>query len=126
MSSMILQCVNIMIQGFETHPYLYQNHQNQRFFGGAIFFYRSSCSRVLNSLYIQLGTFILCSILFQVATVAIEKVYMYNNTSVVQDEVLAHRLGLVPLNVPPHLFNFVDFKTSGEFQDIIYPNEWSS
>ncbi|KAF2348635.1 DNA-directed RNA polymerase insert domain [Trinorchestia longiramus] len=45
-------------------------------------------------------------VLAEVATVAIEKVYMYKNTSVVQDEVLAHRIGLVPLNVPPHLFNF--------------------
>ena len=28
---------------------------------------------------------------------AIEKVYVWNNTSIIQDEVLAHRLGLVPL-----------------------------
>ena len=28
---------------------------------------------------------------------AIEKVYMYNNTSIIQDEVLSHRLGLIPL-----------------------------
>lgn len=37
---------------------------------------------------------------------AIEKVYMYNNTSIVQDEVLAHRLGLVPLKVDPRFFEF--------------------
>ena len=42
----------------------------------------------------------------QVATMAIEKVYMYNNTSIVQDEVLAHRLGLVPLKVDPRYFEF--------------------
>lgn len=28
---------------------------------------------------------------------AIEKVYIANNTSIVQDEVLAHRLGLIPI-----------------------------
>ena len=37
---------------------------------------------------------------------AIEKVYVYNNTSVIQDEVLAHRLGLLPLKANPHLFKF--------------------
>ena len=35
---------------------------------------------------------------------AIEKVHMYNNTSLVQDEVLAHRIGLVPLNADPKFF----------------------
>ncbi|KAI5455008.1 DNA-directed RNA polymerase core subunit rpc40 [Naganishia albida] len=37
----------------------------------------------------------------EVPTVAIENVYVYNNTSIVQDEVLAHRLGLVPIKVDP-------------------------
>ncbi len=37
---------------------------------------------------------------------AIEKVYVYNNTSVIQDEVLAHRLGLLPLKANPNLFKF--------------------
>uniref|UniRef100_A0A2P2I3H8 DNA-directed RNA polymerases I and III subunit RPAC1-like n=2 Tax=Hirondellea gigas TaxID=1518452 RepID=A0A2P2I3H8_9CRUS len=45
-------------------------------------------------------------ILAEVATMAIEKVHMYNNTSIVQDEVLAHRIGLVPLSISPHFFNF--------------------
>lgn len=35
----------------------------------------------------------------QVPTMAIEKVYIANNTSIVQDEVLAHRLGLIPIKV---------------------------
>lgn len=38
---------------------------------------------------------------------AIEKVFIANNTSVVQDEVLAHRLGLVPLRVDPRHFNYM-------------------
>jgi DNA-directed RNA polymerases I and III subunit RPAC1 len=36
-------------------------------------------------------------LLAEVPTLAIEKVYVQNNTSVIADEVLAHRLGLVPL-----------------------------
>ncbi|KAK7691395.1 hypothetical protein QCA50_004794 [Cerrena zonata] len=39
----------------------------------------------------------------EVPTVAIEHVYVWNNTSVIQDEVLAHRIGLVPLNVDPSM-----------------------
>lgn len=36
-------------------------------------------------------------LLAEVPTLAIETVYVSNNTSIVQDEVLSHRLGLVPL-----------------------------
>ena len=39
----------------------------------------------------------------QVPTVAIEYVYVWNNTSVMVDEVFSHRLGLIPLNVDPAL-----------------------
>jgi DNA-directed RNA polymerase, alpha subunit/40 kD subunit len=41
----------------------------------------------------------------EVPTVAIEHVYMWNNSSIVHDEVLAHRLGLIPINVDPRLFD---------------------
>ncbi|KZV87853.1 hypothetical protein EXIGLDRAFT_723268 [Exidia glandulosa HHB12029] len=37
----------------------------------------------------------------EVPTIAIEHVYVWNNTSVIHDEVLAQRLGLVPLDVDP-------------------------
>lgn len=37
---------------------------------------------------------------------AIERVYIANNTSIVQDEVLAHRLGLVPIQADPRLFEY--------------------
>ena len=37
---------------------------------------------------------------------AIEKVYFLNNTSVIHDEILAHRLGLVPIFADPKKFNF--------------------
>lgn len=42
----------------------------------------------------------------QVPTMAIEKVYIANNTSVIQDEVLAHRLGLLPIKADPRLFYY--------------------
>ncbi|CAG0889752.1 unnamed protein product [Cyprideis torosa] len=45
-------------------------------------------------------------LLSNVPSMAIEKVYMYNNTSVIQDEVLSHRLGLIPLKADARLFEF--------------------
>jgi len=45
-------------------------------------------------------------LLAEVPSVAIETVWLYNNTSMIQDEVLALRLGLVPLNVDPRLLDF--------------------
>ncbi|KAJ4948793.1 DNA-directed RNA polymerases I and III subunit RPAC1 isoform X1 [Gymnodraco acuticeps] len=47
-------------------------------------------------------------LLAEVPTMAIEKVFIYNNTSIVQDEVLAHRLGLVPIKADPRLFEYRD------------------
>lgn len=37
---------------------------------------------------------------------AIENVFIIDNTSIIQDEVLAHRLGLIPIRVDPRLFEF--------------------
>ena len=48
--------------------------------------------------------------LSDVPSMAIEKVHIYNNTSVIQDEVLAHRLGLIPLKADPTKF---EWKPSG-------------
>ncbi|XP_048585694.1 DNA-directed RNA polymerases I and III subunit RPAC1 [Nematostella vectensis] len=45
-------------------------------------------------------------LLAEVPTMAIEKVFLYNNTSIIQDEVLAHRLGLIPIHADPRLFNY--------------------
>ncbi|XP_037639323.1 DNA-directed RNA polymerases I and III subunit RPAC1 [Sebastes umbrosus] len=50
-------------------------------------------------------------LLAEVPTMAIEKVFIYNNTSIVQDEVLAHRLGLVPIKADPRLF---EYRNAGE------------
>jgi len=41
----------------------------------------------------------------EVPTIAIEYVYVWNNTSVMVDEVFSHRLGLIPLNVDPALLD---------------------
>ncbi|CAI5710847.1 unnamed protein product [Peronospora destructor] len=51
-------------------------------------------------------------LLAEVPTMAIEHVYIWNNSSIIQDEVLAHRLGLVPLNVDPR--EFQAFSDNGE------------
>ncbi|XP_033000413.1 DNA-directed RNA polymerases I and III subunit RPAC1 isoform X1 [Lacerta agilis] len=45
-------------------------------------------------------------LLAEVPTMAIEKVFVYNNTSIVQDEILAHRLGLIPICADPRLFEY--------------------
>ncbi|GFZ45203.1 DNA-directed RNA polymerases I and III 40 kDa polypeptide [Saitozyma sp. JCM 24511] len=42
----------------------------------------------------------------EVPTVAIDQVYVWNNTSIMQDEVLCHRLGLIPLKIDPRTFQF--------------------
>ena len=47
----------------------------------------------------------------EVPTVAIEHVYIWNNTSIIQDEVFAHRLGLVPIMIDP---DRIEFKKAGE------------
>ncbi|XP_058954480.2 DNA-directed RNA polymerases I and III subunit RPAC1 isoform X2 [Pocillopora verrucosa] len=44
-------------------------------------------------------------LLSEVPTMAIEKVFIYNNTSIIQDEVLAHRLGLIPIYADPREFD---------------------
>ncbi|KAK2953109.1 putative DNA-directed RNA polymerases I and III subunit RPAC1 [Blattamonas nauphoetae] len=45
-------------------------------------------------------------IIAEIPTVAIETVFMKNNTSVMPDEVLSHRIGLVPLKVNPDLLEY--------------------
>ncbi|SCZ94238.1 BZ3500_MvSof-1268-A1-R1_Chr12-2g03774 [Microbotryum saponariae] len=40
-------------------------------------------------------------VIAEVPTIAIETVYVWNNTTIVQDEVLAQRLGLIPLHIDP-------------------------
>ncbi|VDN96336.1 unnamed protein product [Rodentolepis nana] len=42
----------------------------------------------------------------EVPSIAIERIYMRQNTSVIPDEMLAHRLGMIPLNVDPGKLGF--------------------
>lgn len=59
-------------------------------------------------------------LLAEVPSIAIEKVFMYNNTSLMQDEVLAHRLGLVPIKADPRLFEYrQDGDTEGTAEDTL-------
>lgn len=58
--------------------------------------------------------------LSEVPSMAIEKVYIYNNTSIIQDEVLAHRIGLIPLRADPRLFEYKSEDTEdGTEQDTL-------
>eukprot|EP00903_Cladosiphon_okamuranus_P005518 g5496.t1 len=54
-------------------------------------------------------------LLAEVATVAIEHVYMFMNSSIIHDEILAHRLGLIPIMANPSLFEY--FGEEGGQQD---------
>ena len=47
---------------------------------------------------------------------AIETVFVMNNTSVIQDEVLSHRLGLIPIHADPRKFDYLP--TGGEPTDV--------
>lgn len=61
----------------------------------------------------------------ELPTLAIDKIYMHNNTSIIADEILAHRLSLIPLQGSPeglkwlHAFTKPDPET-GEGGDDVY------
>lgn len=44
----------------------------------------------------------------EIPSVAFERIDIYNNTSIIQDEVLAQRLGLVPLKIDPDWMEWFD------------------
>lgn len=50
--------------------------------------------------------------LVEIPTIAIENVWIFQNTSVMPDEMIAQRLGLVPLNIDPDLFEYFDGEVS--------------
>ncbi|KAH8738516.1 DNA-directed RNA polymerase I [Cryptosporidium ryanae] len=50
-------------------------------------------------------------LLVEVPTVAIETVQIYQNNGVIQDEVLAHRLGLIPMLIDP---DTIDYRSEDE------------
>lgn len=51
---------------------------------------------------------------------AIEKVLIYQNTSLIPDEVLAHRLGLIPIKADPR--RFLE-KHRNKYFTILYPKQ---
>ena len=56
--------------------------------------------------------------LAEVPTMAIETVWFYDNTSVIPDEMLAHRMGLLPIVVDPNDFEYLhEQKVSQEQQE---------
>jgi DNA-directed RNA polymerases I and III subunit RPAC1 len=57
----------------------------------------------------------------EVPTMAVKTVYFHDNTSIVQDEVLAHRIGLIPLKVDPNLFqNYNDSIDKTDLNTLVY------
>jgi DNA-directed RNA polymerase I and III subunit RPAC1 len=45
-------------------------------------------------------------LMVEVPSIVVEKVYVHDNTSIMSDAVLSHRLGLIPIKVDPRLFDF--------------------
>ncbi len=62
----------------------------------------------------------------EIPTLAIEEVYIHNNTSVIQDEVLAHRLGLIPFKGGKEgLLNFIKWwKKPDDSEGSAYDNSY--
>lgn len=50
----------------------------------------------------------------EIPSIAIEKINMWQNTSIIPDENLAHRMGLVPINVDPDM---LEYRKEGEEQN---------
>lgn len=71
--------------------------------------------------------FLVFSSWMQLPTMAIEKVLIANNTSIVQDEVLAHRLGLIPIDADPRLFDYLSGLTQApifySFDTLFHDNQ---
>jgi DNA-directed RNA polymerase alpha subunit len=81
------------------------------------------------------------SVSFEVPTFAVEEVYFKENTAALYDEILAHRIGLVPLKVDKGIFGMkdpkveltliaegpkevtaADLNVSGKGVEVLYPN----
>ena len=65
------------------------------------------CAKIVNSINCPNSLFdfnFLFIFISDLPSMAIEKVFIYNNTSIIQDEILSHRLGLIPLKADPRLF----------------------
>ena len=58
--------------------------------------------------------------LAEVPTVAIEHVWIQDNTSIIQDEVLAHRIGLIPIKVDPSKLDPVQNEEETDINTIVF------
>lgn len=56
----------------------------------------------------------------EVPTMAIEHVFVVNNTSIIPDEVLAHRLGLVPIHADPRKFDMAHGQDATDVNTIVF------
>ena len=56
-------------------------------------------------------------LLSEIPTVAIENVFMWNNTSIIHDEVLAHRIGLIPIKMDPRWLTYLDEEDNQNGED---------
>jgi DNA-directed RNA polymerase I and III subunit RPAC1 len=56
-------------------------------------------------------------LLAEVPTIAIEKVWFSANSGIIQDEVLAHRVGLVPLKLDPRKLEYVQKSADNEDEE---------
>lgn len=59
-------------------------------------------------------------IVSEVPTMALEHVFVINNTSIIPDEVLAHRIGLIPLHADPRKFDFATTQESTDVNTIVF------
>ena len=59
-------------------------------------------------------------LLAELPSLAIEKVVVFQNTSILPDEVLAHRLGLLPLRADPRLFSFTEGGAASELNTLVF------
>ena len=66
----------------------------------------TALNRDLAHEHLQLANALRRIIISETPTMAIEHVFMVNNTGIINDEMLSHRLGLVPLAVNPHQFQY--------------------
>ena len=67
-------------------------------------------------------------LLAEIPTLAIEYVFVHNNTSIVQDEVLAQRLGLVPLKGAKSFLNWLKWfkKATDEDPEGSTPSDYNT